>query len=78
MGNKDLLGNWFSDTGIVVTPSGDYGYYDENLNLVSTRNKGEYYFNENGCRTVTYLLYYKGFYECLDAVRETLGIANEV
>ena len=40
--------------------------------------KGDYYFNENGCRTVTYLLYYKGFYECLDAVRETLGIANEV
>ena len=44
MGSKDLLGNWFNETGIVVTSSGDYGYYDENLNLVSSRTIGQYYF----------------------------------
>lgn len=50
MGYKDLKGNWINDSGIVVTPSGNYGYYDSNLNIVSSRPKGFYYFpaEENG------------------------------
>ena len=45
----------------------DFRYYD-----------GEHYFNEDGCRTVTYLLYTKGFYDkdTLDDMRRTLGIAD--
>ena len=44
MGYVDVLGNWFNKTnGWVVTPSGNYGYYDENLNIVSSRPKNTIY-----------------------------------
>lgn len=39
---------------------------------------GEHHFNEDGCRTVTYLLYAKDFYDkdTLDVMRKTLGISD--
>ena len=44
MGSKDLLGNWWRNDGVVVTPAGDYGYYDDSLNIVSTRTSGIAYY----------------------------------
>lgn len=50
MGSLDIKGNWINEKGIVVTPSGNYGYYDNELNILSTRPVGIYYFavEENG------------------------------